>query len=540
MFSKHLWIFAFVVAFAETAALTQVNASRPLTAIGHVPDSAGIHFFPRAIDEGTWTPLANSFGGSEPDTALLMMDGTVMMHDGCTPDWYKLTPDANGQYFTGVWTKASSMPSGFAPLYFGSVKGPLDEILVFGGEYNGKSLLGKCKEKMTGQAALYFDGSWSTWTMPWSNIGDAQTATFSTFKPKDVVCGGCFYVAQPQSKQSEYCCNGLIGEFGKADENDEEAYTLLPDGTILTVDTHKGVGKGQIFSVTEIFTPPHGSIGPMWKRAANTANPLVDPVYSEIGPALLLPSGHVFQAGANSCGDATQCPAYINLYEPENKSWVSAGQIPQISGQYYDVADGPAALLPNGKVLIQAGPGYGLSPSHFFEFDETDGSIALVDGPKSANKIASFESRMLVLPTGQILWTSDRGDVELYTPNGAPKSEWKPAITKFPRWIKHGDGYGLRGTLFFGLSQGAAYGDDAQMASNYPLVRVTNQSSRHVCYATVNDYDLDKKIYVAAVAYRGTTGITFITPNNCELGPSDLQVVTNGIASDPVTVHIKP
>ena len=33
--------------------------------------------------------------------------------------------------------------------------------------------------------------------------------------------------------------------------------------------------------------------------------------------------------------------------------------------------------------------------------------------------------------------------------------------------------YTLRGTQLNGLNEGASYGDDAQMASNYPLVQLT-------------------------------------------------------------------
>ena len=64
-----------------------------------------------------WTPLSNVAAWTNgPDTPLLMTDGTVMVHDYCTPNWYSLAPDKNGNYVTGTWTKAASMPSNYGPL----------------------------------------------------------------------------------------------------------------------------------------------------------------------------------------------------------------------------------------------------------------------------------------------------------------------------------------------------------------------------------------------------------------------------------------
>ena len=67
----------------------------------------------------TWTPLTNqpNFGAS---TALLLTDGTVMVHDVGAQDWWKLTPDSNGDYVNGTWSQLASLPSGYSPLYYSS------------------------------------------------------------------------------------------------------------------------------------------------------------------------------------------------------------------------------------------------------------------------------------------------------------------------------------------------------------------------------------------------------------------------------------
>jgi hypothetical protein len=54
--------------------------------------------------------------------------------------------------------------------------------------------------------------------------------------------------------------------------------------------------------------------------------------------------------------------------------------------------------------------------------------------------------------------------------------------------VTRGGSYVVSGHLFNGLSQGAAYGDDAQSATNYPLVRITNLGTGHVFYSRTHDH----------------------------------------------------
>src|SRR5205823_7650793 len=100
----------------------------------------------------------------------------------------------------------------------------------------------------------------------------------------------------------------------------------------------------------------------------------------------------------------------------------------------------------------------------------------------------SYVGRMLVLPTGQILFTDGSTDVEIYTANGTFNSAWQPAIIQSPASVVPGATYMISGTQFNGLSQGAAYGDDAQSATNYPLVRITNSATSHVVYARTHNH----------------------------------------------------
>lgn len=465
---------------------------------------------------GTWTPLANPFPGrSFPDTAQLLTDGTVMMHDGCTKDWYRLAPDVTGHYQQGTWTKAASMPGGYLPLYFASQVLPNGRMIVNGGEYN------LCNFAWTNRGALYdpVRDRWFDVKPPagWRNIGDAQSV---------VLADGTYMLAN--------CCTteaalGVLNRntvvwtptgSGKADGNDEEGWTMLPDETVLTVDV--GLDVGQDFNDTEIYSPASGA----WSPGNQTANVLADPNTFEIGPAPLLPNGLVLQLGATS---------HTGVFDPATGIWTAGPDFPDIDGPL-DASDAPAAVLPDGNILAQLSPGSNTAPSHFLEISvESPSQVTMtqVSEPASAPFIASFEGRMLLLPTGEVFWSSDAGDVEIYTPQGLPKASWRPAISRVASVIPAGSRNNVvRGKRFNGLTLGAYYGDDAQMATNYPLVRITNSASGHVCFARTHDHTM------MGISGRKPSGTKFDVPATCEAGASSLEVVVNGIASQPVAVTI--
>jgi hypothetical protein len=170
------------------------------------------------------------------------------------------------------------------------------------------------------------------------------------------------------------------------------------------------------------------------------------------------------------------------------------------------------------------------TPSRFYEFDGS--SISQVNSPANTN-YPSYTGGMLVLPTGQILLTHQAADVYIYTPVGTTNSAWAPRITSFQSTLSRGGTYTISGTQFNGLTQGAYYGDDLQAATNYPLIRITNNATSHVFYARTHGHSS------MGVATGSTTVSTsFDVPAGIELGASTLVVVANGIASPTVSVTI--
>lgn len=94
--------------------------------------------------------------------------------------------------------------------------------------------------------------------------------------------------------------------------------------------------------------------------------------------------------------------------------------------------------------------------------------------------------------------------------------------------------YEIDGLQFNGLSQGAAYGDDLQTATNYPLVRATQLfGGGNTVYFKTHDHS------TMGVATGSTPVSTmFDIPNATVPGLYSLVVVANGIPSQPKTVDI--
>jgi hypothetical protein len=144
---------------------------------------------------------------------------------------------------------------------------------------------------------------------------------------------------------------------------------------------------------------------------------------------------------------------------------------------------------------------------------------------------------MLVLPTGQVLFAVADGttiDVEVYNAKGTYQSSWQPTITTAPTTVTRGTTYQISGTQFNGLDAGAAYGDDGQMATSYPLVRITNTASGHVFYARTHDHST-----MGIATGTKVVSTNFDVSKGTETGASTLVVVANGIPSAPVNVTVQ-
>src|SRR5436190_14849593 len=95
-----------LAALATALLSTSALAHRGMTPLPgqatHVGPYAPPYVAPPKVNSGNWAPLQNMPPvTSFPDTPALLTDGTVILHDGCTSDWYRLTPNRKGSYLKG-------------------------------------------------------------------------------------------------------------------------------------------------------------------------------------------------------------------------------------------------------------------------------------------------------------------------------------------------------------------------------------------------------------------------------------------------------
>jgi len=108
-----------------------------------------------------------------------------------------------------------------------------------------------------------------------------------------------------------------------------------------------------------------------------------------------------------------------------------------------------------------------------------------------------------------------------------------PVIKSAPSVIRPGGSYVISGYRFNGMSQASAYGDDFQSATNYPLVRITNNRTGHAFYSRTHDHSS------MAVASTSLVSTHFDVPRPQEHGASRLEVVVNGIPSASTAVMVE-
>ena len=136
---------------------------------------------------------------------------------------------------------------------------------------------------------------------------------------------------------------------------------------------------------------------------------------------------------------------------------------------------------------------------------------------------------MLDLPDGTVLYSDFSSQLYVYHPDGSPLAAGEPTITSI---TPNANGsYHLTGTLLNGISEGAAYGDDWQMNSNYPIVRLTDAAG-NVHYARTFNWS-------STGVMTGNTLVTteFRLPSGLPAGTYLLVVVANGNSSVPVSFY---
>jgi hypothetical protein len=475
---------------------------------------------------GSWQTVTAASGPANAGTMLLLTDGSVLCHDEPNTSgppaisgsnrWYKLTPDATGNYRTGTWSALANGPN--SPLYFACSVLRDGRVFIAGGEYNG----GAAQVELL--AAQIYDSvanSWTTIGTPagWTQIGDAPSCVLTDGR---VLLGD---IGSNRCAIYDPVANTWTAGPTKDDTRcTEETWLLLPDQTVLCLECDR-----------QPRTEKYVMAANQWVTAGNTPVVLVDTGSDEIGSALALPDGRAFCIGATANTALYTPPAIAN----QPGTWAAGPSFPVVvAGQVTGAKDAPACLLPNGRVLCVVAPydpsvssSWG-SPLYIYEYDPP--TNALLPAPAPPNGSGNpFSSRLILLPTGQVLHTNGTSTVAIYTPDGAPDPVWKPTITSVPTALLPGQTYVLHGRQINGLSQAVIYGDEGAMATNYPIVRLQNTATGNVVYCRTHDHST-MGIQTGAAVH--TTNFT--VPSSAPLGAYRLCVIANGISSDCVSVAV--
>ena len=457
---------------------------------------------------GTWTKLTNS-PGFNASTMLLLTDGSVMCQQSGGVKWSKLTPDDSGSYVNGTWTPLAPMIN--TRLYYASAVLRDGRVIVCGGEYsNAGSETNKCE---------IYDPVADTWTAVsppagWTNVGDAAACLL----PDGRLLMG-YYQGTKTAIYDPVAGSWSAGP-DKGDSASEETWTLLGDGTVLTVQCSNT-------PFAEKYLPSTNK----WVKAGKLPVNIVENSSLEIGPAVRLPDGRAFCVGATNHTALYTPPATPS--QPGN--WAAGPDFPNISGKTIGAKDAPGCLLPNGRVLIVGGPvdglsGSYLSPTYFFEFDGT--KLVRVTDPPNATGVP-YAGRMLMVPSARVLFAAGTNEIYNYVPDKTtyPVS-WRPVITSAPTFMLSGGSYTLQGRQITGLSHASVYGDDATMASNYPIVRLKHSNGK-VYYCRTSGHST---MGIATGAALHTTN--FHVDGSVPAGSVEITVVSNGIASEPVSAFL--
>lgn len=451
----------------------------------------------RMMLSGTWTLLSQTAPGGL-GTMLLLPDGSVIASlNGASTDWARLTPNAAGSYINGTWTRLASMHD--SRLYDASQVLQDGRLFVAGGEYGSGSKTGEVYDPLTNTWTLLPAQSFGAFSDSGSEMLPNGNVLIAPVAPNP---GGFTVIFHPANNSWS-----LGPKLVRGNSADEQSWVKLTDGSILSVDGA---------SSSERYIPSLNQ----WVNDGTLPVNLFD-THGELGAGFLLPDGRAFFIGATS---------RTALYTPSGTNapgtWSAGPTIPNGLG----APDAPSAMLPDGTVLLALGPSNTFNgPTSFYLYDPVSNSLSPVTNAPNVGG-APFGARMLDLPDGTVLYTTGGNRPYVYNPGTTGLAAGQPTLTSI---TPNGNGtFHLTGTLFNGISEGAAYGDDAQMNSNYPITRFTSGTGAVFYGRTFN--------WSSTGVATGTATETadVVLPLGLAPGDYSVAVIANGNASQPMTLTI--
>ena len=464
--------------------------------------------------QGTWTPVATGAPHYNDGVMLLLTDGTVLVKTSSGSDdvygntWDRLIPDIHGSYVNGTWTTISPMFD--SRLYFSTQVLKDGTIYLAGGEYGTGRSFGEIYNPAIDE--------WRKILLPLATdtISDANSEILNDGKVLQAVVLSGTTVSHHTYIYDPVTYTYSVGPTTIGVDN-ESAWVKLPDNSFIFVDVYS--------TNSERYIPASNT----WVGDASVPVELYDPYGYETGAAFLLPDRRAFFLGSSST-----TAFYTPSGTTSHGTWATGPVIPDSLG----APDAAAAMMVNGHILCAFShtpilDTVFLSPMEFYDFNYLTDSFTRILAPGGADTIGkpSYQSNMLCLPDGTVLYASQGDDqYSVFTPTGGPLAAGKPTINNIVRTATC-DSFLAIGKLFNGITEGAAYGDDWQMATNYPLIRLSSNDT----------------VYYAFTYGWNSTGVRrdslsdstyFVIPSTIPPGNYSLCVVANGIASDSIAFTV--
>jgi hypothetical protein len=501
-----------------------------------------------------WTTVsvANAPSGFNAGTMLLMTDGSVMIHGDTSQNWVRLTPgndptQAGGIYANGSFVATQTMSS--IREYFASGVLTDGRMYVIGAEYSDTS--GNPKALKDGETFDPQTGAWTPISKPSPAFDYVKGDVGSCMLPDGRVLlggdGGTQAAIWDPTDDSWVNAGTGFGSVPNTKQGgiDEETWTLLPDGTVLTAEiTASGAAEKYVPSTDQWVT---AGTAKSQLALMSFGTPSIN--VSEIGPALVLPNGKVLVIGATGNTGIYTLPANPTKVG----TWAKGPSLgTDSSGNQLTAIDAPAVLTPGGRVICVGGTttattnpagkttGYFSQPCTFLEWDPSSSvttMLALASPPPNTN-VWTYQVRFLVLPTGQVMLSVNDGNVYIYTPDasdGTSDPSWAPVITGFSSAMIVGHSYTITGQRLNGISSGASYGDDAQMSTSYPIVQLTERATGKVRF--LRSYDFST-MGIGPAGDTTTASCQVQLPSDLDEGAYDMVVIANGIPSTSVSVQL--
>lgn len=342
---------------------------------------------------GNWT-LTNSLSTARlRHAAVLLPDGKVLAIGGfySTNSGVGIVSLATCEIYdpaTGAWAAGGSLNTS---RYGGSVTLlPNGQVLAAGGLNNGITVLA---------SAEVYDPIAGTWTVT-NSLNTPRSADTATVLPSGqvLIAGGEGNTTGALSSAEVYdpLLNPATGFWTNTGSLSATRYshtaTLLPNGDVLVAGGAEGSGNDGPVSGAEVYNFPNET----WTTTGSLTAP------RSAHTATLLPNGQVLAVGGRGLlsGDNPVPLSSAELYTPATGNWAataSLGSFP--TARYYHTA----TLLPDGRVLVAGGQGFGTGTTGVLSSVELFDPATATWTMTGSMNTARYLQTATLLPNGRVL-----------------------------------------------------------------------------------------------------------------------------------------